>query len=41
MSCQKWDLYQECSVTELHITKGADYIVMLLNKFMPDSVESS
>ena len=23
--CQKWYLYQACSVTELHITEGADY----------------
>ena len=23
--CQKWDLYQACRVTELHITKEADY----------------
>ena len=24
MICQKWYLYQACSVTELHITEGAD-----------------
>ena len=25
MICQKWYLYQACSVTELHINEGADY----------------
>ena len=25
MICQKCFLYQACSVTELHITEGADY----------------
>ena len=25
MICQKWYLYKACSVTELHITEGADY----------------
>ena len=30
MICQKWYLYQACSVTELHITEGADYIDLFI-----------
>ena len=32
MICQKLYLYQACSVTELHITEGADYTDLFIAK---------